>query len=91
MPTIEQLPAAAPVSPVDALPVSQGGHVRAMRVGDLLAGAQPVVAVAPGRLLGRVAATAGGPEAVTALREKYGGQHAGALKTTLERPIPRPA
>jgi voltage-gated potassium channel len=31
----------------------------------------------------------GGPEAVTSLRERYGGHHAGALKTTMESQIPR--
>jgi voltage-gated potassium channel len=33
----------------------------------------------------------GGPEAVTSLRERYGGHHAGALKTTMESQIPRRA
>jgi voltage-gated potassium channel len=33
----------------------------------------------------------GGPDAVTQLRTRYGGQHAGSLKTTTESPIPRRA
>jgi len=33
----------------------------------------------------------GGPEAVTRLRGMYGGQHAGALKTTTETPMPKRA
>ena len=30
----------------------------------------------------------GGPDAVTALRNRYGGHHAGSLKATVESPIP---
>ena len=64
MPTIEQLPAAAPIAATDALPLSQNGQARALRIHDLLAGTQTALSLAPSRLLGRVAATSGGPEAV---------------------------
>src|ERR1700712_4501846 len=64
MPTIKQLPAAVVVDATDELPLSQGGLTRSVTVGTLLAGTQSAVALAKGKLLGRVSAGAGGPEPV---------------------------
>lgn len=64
MPTIKQLPTATAVSANDALPISQNGLTRNVAVGTLLNGTQPAVTLSKGKLLGRVSATAGGPEPV---------------------------
>ena len=64
MPTIKQLPTATSVSVTDVLPVSQGGTTRGLSVGNLLSSTQPALSLASGSLLGRVSATAGGPEPV---------------------------
>lgn len=65
MPTIQQLPAATPITAQDELPLSQSGVTRAVTVGALLAATQPAIAVPTGSLLGRNSAGAGGPEPVT--------------------------
>src|SRR5271157_4666218 len=64
MTTIPQLPQATEVDTADELPVSQSGTVRSITIGQILAGAQPVIQSATGTLLGRVSLGAGGPEAV---------------------------
>jgi len=62
MPTIKQLPLATSIQASDLLPVSQGGTTRSLAIGSLLSSVQTAIALAPGKLLGRVSATAGGPE-----------------------------
>ena len=64
MPTISQLPQAAPVGAADLVPVSQSGTTAATTVGNLLAGVQPAILAPTGSLLGRNSLGAGGPEAV---------------------------
>jgi hypothetical protein len=64
MPTIKQLPVATSVAASDLLPVSQGGTTRGLTVGGLLSSTQGALSLVPGKLLGRVSATAGGPEQV---------------------------
>jgi len=65
MPMISQLPTAAKIAASDAVPVSQSGVVRAVSVGNLLAGTQPAILASAGTLLGRRSFGAGGPEAIT--------------------------
>lgn len=64
MPTISNLPAAAPPAPEDALPLEQNGTTARVTVGDLLAGTQSALTLAAGALLGRASPGPGGPEAV---------------------------
>ena len=64
MPTIKQLPLATSVSATDVLPISQGGTTKGLTVGGLLSSTQAALALAPGKLLGRVSTVAGGPEAL---------------------------
>lgn len=64
MPTIKQLPAATSVAATDLLPLSQGGATKALSVGSLLSSVQPAISLAQSKLLGRVSASAGGPEVV---------------------------
>ncbi len=64
MPTISQLPQAAPVGAADLVPVSQSGTTAATTVGNLLANVQPAILAPTGSLLGRSSLGAGGPEAV---------------------------
>ncbi len=64
MPTIPQLPVAGQVTATDELPISQNGVTREVKVGDLLAGLQPAIAIPTGAILGRVSIGPGGPEAV---------------------------
>ena len=64
MPTIKQLPAATSVSASDVIPVSQGGTTRSLSIGGLLSSTQAAISLASGKLLGRVSASAGGPEPV---------------------------
>ena len=64
MPTIKQLPAATSVSATDVIPVSQGGITRSLSIGGLLSSTQAAISLASGKLLGRVSASAGGPEPV---------------------------
>lgn len=66
MPTIKQLPLATLVAATDEVPLSQGGLTRSAKVGLLLAGTQASITLTPGALLGRVSASAGGPEPVAA-------------------------
>ena len=65
MPTISQLPQAAPVGAADLVPVSQSGTTAATTVGNLLAGVQPAILAPTGSLLGRNSFGTGGPEAVS--------------------------
>ena len=65
MPTIRQLPVATSVSVSDVLPLSQGGTTKGIAVGNLLSSTQPALSLASGSLLGRVSASAGGPEPVS--------------------------
>lgn len=65
MPTISQLPQAAPIGAADLVPVSQSGTTAATTVGNLLAGVQPAILAPTGSLLGRNSLGAGGPEAVS--------------------------
>ena len=64
MPTIKQLPVATSIQASDLLPVSQGGTTRGLTIGGLLSSTQAAIALAQGKLLGRVSGTAGGPEPV---------------------------
>ena len=64
MPTIKQLPSATSVGAADLLPLSQSGVTKGLAVGSLLSSVQPAIGLATGKLLGRVSATAGGPEPV---------------------------
>ena len=64
MPTIKQLPVASGVAAADVVPVSQGGVTKSVQVGVLLAGTQPALTLAQGKLLGRVSLGGGGPEPV---------------------------
>lgn len=64
MPTIKQLPIATSIQASDLLPVSQGGTTRGLTIGALLSSTQAAIALAQGKLLGRVSGTAGGPEPV---------------------------
>ena len=64
MPTIKQLPVATSIQASDLLPVSQGGATRGLTIGGLLSSTQAAIALAQGKLLGRVSGTAGGPEPV---------------------------
>jgi hypothetical protein len=65
MPTIQQLPSAAAVTPADELLLGQSGTTCAVSVGTLLAGVQPAILAATGSLLGRNSLGAGGPEPVS--------------------------
>src|SRR5689334_20531754 len=65
MPTISQLPAATSVSASDTLPLSQGGAVRSVSVGSLLASTQPAIAIPTGSLLGRTSIGSGSPEQIS--------------------------
>ncbi len=65
MPTISELPQAAPVGAADLVPVSQSGTTAATTVGNLLAGVQPAILAPTGSLLGRNSLGTGGPEAVS--------------------------
>ena len=64
MPTIKQLPPILQVSSTDELPLSQGNFTGGVTVATLLAGTQPVLTLAPGKLLGRASTGPGGPEAL---------------------------
>ena len=64
MPTIKQLPLATSIQASDLLPVSQGGTTRGLPIGALLSSTQAAISLAPGKLLGRVSGTAGGPEPI---------------------------
>ncbi len=65
MTTIDKLPVASALTAGDFLPVQQGMVARKATLGQLTAGLQPQIGLAPGELLGRVSGTAGGPEAVS--------------------------
>ena len=65
MPTISQLPRVAQVTPADEIPLSQGGATHSVSVGALLAGTQPAVISASGKLFGRTSLGPGGPEPIT--------------------------
>ena len=65
MPTISQLPAATSVSASDTLPLSQGGAVRSVSVGSLLASTQPAIAIPTGSLPGRTSIGSGSPEQIS--------------------------
>ena len=64
MPTISQLPAATSIAAADQLPISQGGSVRAVSVGRLLAATQPAILIDSSALLGRTSLGPGAPEQV---------------------------
>lgn len=64
MPTIKQLPPITQVNPTDELPLSQGNFTGGVTVATLLAGTQPALTLAAGKLLGRASAGPGGPEAL---------------------------
>ena len=64
MPTIQQLPLAVTVNPVDQLPIEQNGTTMSIAVATLIAASQPKLTLATGALLGRVSAGPGGPEPV---------------------------
>jgi Fibronectin type III domain len=64
MPTISQLPTATSVSPADTIPISQGGTLRSVSVGNFLEPVQPTITVASPSLIGRTSLGAGGPEQV---------------------------
>jgi len=64
MPTISQLPAAASITPADAVPISQSGVAKSVSVGTLLASTQPAIQIFPPALMGRVSLGPGGPEPI---------------------------
>lgn len=64
MPTIKQLPPITQINPTDELPLSQGNFTGGVTVATLLAGTQPALTLAAGKLLGRASAGPGGPEAL---------------------------
>ena len=66
MPTIKQLPPVTQVNPTDELPISQGNFTGSVTVATLLAGTQPALTLAAGKLLGRTSTGPGGPEALSA-------------------------
>ena len=65
MPTIKQLPPVTQVNPTDELPISQGNFTGSVTVATLLAGTQPALTLAAGKLLGRSSPGPGGPEALS--------------------------
>lgn len=64
MPTIDELPAAASITPTDEIPLSQDGVTRNVAVGTLLAGIEPAITLQTGTVLGRVSLGAGPVEAI---------------------------
>jgi hypothetical protein len=64
MPTIPQLPSADAIAASDLIPISQGGSIRAISVGALLAQTQPAIIVEPPSLLGRISIGPGGPDVI---------------------------
>jgi hypothetical protein len=64
MPTVDELPVATAVSDSDELLVSQAGVGHKATRAQLLAGLQPQLALASGRLLGRQSPGAGAPESI---------------------------
>lgn len=64
MPTIDELDPAIAAADTDVLPASQGGVLRRVSRGQLLAGMQHEIALAPGQILGRATEGTGGPEAL---------------------------
>ena len=64
MPTISQLPATSQVTAADQIPISQGGSVCSVSIGNLLASTQPAILAPTGSLLGRTSLGTGGPDAI---------------------------
>ncbi|MDE2197905.1 MAG: right-handed parallel beta-helix repeat-containing protein [Rhodospirillales bacterium] len=65
MPTIDQLGAALAVADTDVLPISQGGVAVKVSRAQLVAGMQPLIALAQWQVLGRGTAGTGDIEALT--------------------------
>ncbi len=65
MPSIPQLPNATATSVQDELPLSQNGVTRAVSIGELLSGTQPIIELPSQTIMGRASLGPGGPEALT--------------------------
>ena len=65
MPTIDQLDLAVAVADTDGVMVSQNGTDRKATRAQVVAGLQPLIAVAQSQILGRISAGTGGPEAIS--------------------------
>ena len=64
MPNFTQLPQTTTVNDSDKMIIDQNGITIVTTIGTLLSDAQPKLTLAPNTLLGRVGATAGGPEPI---------------------------